>query len=291
MEEAGAFRRAQPFVAVARVEVRAEARRGRAAPAPARARRRRRPASPAARARATIVADREARSAGRGGDVGDEDDARALGARGEQRVDDVLGPRDRQRHAPRGRNARRVRAQSHSHARSQAPYSSDGGRGSRRRARARASARRCSRRWWRSGRSARSSAAAPRYAASRRPHAVEQLGQPAREEPHRLPLELALPRLGALEHRTGAGAERAVVEEGHLRVEQELLTQLGGGRHAVAVCRTPGRCVGSVCVDDGVVAGAVDGVARPATERRRAEQCRADPGAARRGATSAGRSA
>src|SRR6185312_15756360 len=43
----------------------------------------------------------------------------------------------------------------------------------------------------------------------------------------RLALELELPTLVVLEHRTRTGAERAVIEERHLRIEQELLGKIG----------------------------------------------------------------
>jgi hypothetical protein len=96
VQEPGAFRRAHPFVAVARIEVRTEAveverRLRRAVGAVDDDRQPRRVCE------RDDVADRK-HEPGRRGDVADKDDSGARGARGEQRVDDVLRPRDRQRH-------------------------------------------------------------------------------------------------------------------------------------------------------------------------------------------------
>jgi hypothetical protein len=62
------------------------------------------------------------------------------------------------------------------------------------------------------------------------PCAVEEAGEAASQKVDRLPLELALPGLVGLEDRTRAGAERTVVEEGDLGVEEILAAELGRGR-------------------------------------------------------------
>src|SRR5207253_3787961 len=62
------------------------------------------------------------------------------------------------------------------------------------------------------------------------PGAIEELGHAASEEVDRLLLELPLPCLVALEDRTRAGAERAVIEERDLGVEEELAPELGWRR-------------------------------------------------------------
>ena len=54
------------------------------------------------------------------------------------------------------------------------------------------------------------------------PRVVEVAGQAAVEEVDRLELELPLPRLVALEDRPRIGAERPMVEEGDLGIEEEL---------------------------------------------------------------------
>jgi hypothetical protein len=71
---------------------------------------------------------------------------------------------------------------------------------------------------------------APDVPGKRRACAVEEGGQAAIEEVDRLALELSLPVLVALEDGPRAGAERAVVEEGDLRVEEELAAELLGRR-------------------------------------------------------------
>ncbi len=56
---------------------------------------------------------------------------------------------------------------------------------------------------------------------------LQQLREPPfeGEELHRLPLQLALKPLIGLEHGCRAGTERAVVQEHHARIEEELLLQ------------------------------------------------------------------
>ena len=69
----------------------------------------------------------------------------------------------------------------------------------------------------------RSSGCAPTYVGERGAGVREQAGQAARDEVDRLALELALPRLVALEHRPRAGAVRAMVQIDDVRVEEEQL--------------------------------------------------------------------
>jgi len=59
---------------------------------------------------------------------------------------------------------------------------------------------------------------------------AHQVGEAAAEQRDGLALELALPGLVDLEHRPRAGAERAVVEEDDVGVEQELGPQRLGRR-------------------------------------------------------------
>ena len=81
------------------------------------------------------------------------------------------------------------------------------------------------------GTKVRSSARRADEGAELRARVREQLRQPAGDELHRLALELALPRLVALEHRPRAGAERAMVEKDDVGIEEKELA------HARRVCR------------------------------------------------------
>ena len=72
------------------------------------------------------------------------------------------------------------------------------------------------------GTKTRSSARAPTKSPSALARLAEQALGAAREEVHRVALELALPGLVGLEHGHGAGAVTAVVEEREIRVEQEI---------------------------------------------------------------------
>src|SRR5262249_52088691 len=76
---------------------------------------------------------------------------------------------------------------------------------------------------------------------------VQELLEPTREEQHRLSLELELPSLVPLEHRTGTRAEGPVIQKRHTSVEQELVAQAGAVRHpsygSRACLRAPGRSV------------------------------------------------
>jgi len=73
------------------------------------------------------------------------------------------------------------------------------------------------------------------------PRVVEERGQAAVEEVDGLALQLALPGLVALEDRPRAGAERAVVEEGDLGIEEELASELlrGGRGHGPSSTPSP----------------------------------------------------
>ena len=77
----------------------------------------------------------------------------------------------------------------------------------------------------------RSSGCAPTKRAELRARLREQLRQPAGDELDRLALELALPRLVALEHRPRAGAEGAMVQKDDVGIEEKELA------HARRVCR------------------------------------------------------
>jgi hypothetical protein len=65
--------------------------------------------------------------------------------------------------------------------------------------------------------------------------ARDEFGEPAVEEVDRFPLEVALVRLVALEHRSRARAERAVVEERDLGVEKKVAAELFWGRCSHAI--------------------------------------------------------
>jgi hypothetical protein len=62
------------------------------------------------------------------------------------------------------------------------------------------------------------------------PRAVKKVGQSARKKVDRLALELSLPGLVAVEDRSRASAEGAVVEESDLGIEEVLPPQVGWGR-------------------------------------------------------------
>ena len=185
--------------------------------------------------------------------MADEDDAGTLGSRREQRVDHLVRPRDRQRDV--GADVARARAVAEP-----LPGEVAGAVLERRWPAPRRRAARSSERAARFtpvvafATKARSSAAAPTYSASATAR-LQELRQAAREELDRLALELALPGLVALEHRPRAGAERAVVEEvtSGSRRNSSRSSAADGTR---AVCRLPGRCVGSRGVNDGVTATA-----------------------------------
>src|SRR5438034_378177 len=64
----------------------------------------------------------------------------------------------------------------------------------------------------------------------------QQVVAAARQKLHRLPLELALPGLVALEHWPRAGAVGAVIEVDDLGIEEELLTEFAAHRTRILRC-------------------------------------------------------
>ena len=203
-EEPGALRRAEPLVAVARVDVGAERLQvERQLPGSVRAVDDREHAG-LARRRADLR-DRE-HERRRRGDVADGDGLRARPDRADQLVRLDVDELARRR-TPTCASRRRTRAAS-SAPRRRAPSRSE-----RMTAFSPAVA---------FGTKTRSSARAPTNAASAARASPDQLVEAAPEELDRVALELALQRLVALEDRRRARAVAAVVEERDLRVEQEI---------------------------------------------------------------------
>jgi hypothetical protein len=169
--------------------------------------------------------------AGRGRDVADVDRARALAGGGEERIDDLARVADRQR--DRRPDVERPSAAAHPLPRQVAGAVLEvGGKNlvfgaESERASGEIDA----------GRRVLDEREILRGAADVRgecrPCVVEQGGQAAVDEFDGLGLEFALPDLIALEDRPRAGAERSVVEEGDLGVEEELGSKFlgGGGSH------------------------------------------------------------
>ena len=83
-------------------------------------------------------------------------------------------------------------------------------------------------------------AARPEVVAQLRAHLRDQSVPAARQKLDRLALEFALPLLVLLEHRPRARAERAMVEEDDVRIEQELVSQVH--RRTVAASRVESGC-------------------------------------------------
>ena len=220
VEKAGAFRRAEPLMTIAGVEVRTE-RREVEVDLPGRVRAvDDREHAGLASPRAELLGGKAKRRRRR--DVTEEQRARSrrdgpeqiVHGAGRRRVDlDVARTAALARVPPEQSRCRRTRASS---------------RRSRRRAAGRASARRRSRPVVAFGTSTRSAADAPTYAASRSRARPDQLRKTAleAEKLDRIPLELELKALILGEHRSRAGAERPVVEEDDLGIEQKELTHV-----------------------------------------------------------------